>query len=601
MKLKSGIVAVNTVVGDWADQLVILRRAIEEAKKANIKLLVFPELVLGGPDARDLFLHSQTAYFAEQVLGEIVAQTNGLTVILGTPLLHDGRLYNVAAIFHDGRLMAFVPKRYPETPVEEERWFARWNFEKSEFHIGAPIGSLDTLQTPIPGLENLKIIFGVPALHPAPEKGSIVVELNNRPFAPNLYREELSQRIELSRKFNISLLRANMLGSDDGTHVYDGGGYILSQGSMVALSPRFVFDTDYVLTTSEDKIPSAFDPSLAHFMKLGSSPASGDDYPYAELELALSLALNDYMKRAHVQKLCLALSGGRDSAMIAVIVARMLALKTPDLSVEQRREKMNELLYCAYLPSKISSSAMTQKAALALADFFGFSCPVIPIADLAASTLETIENTMSRRLTWEHDDLTLQNVQARTRSLIIWTLANANHAMLLTTGNMSEAAVGYATMDGDASGCLDPIGNIPKTLVSRWLEWACRFHQIPALEYVFAQPPSAELRPIEKGQSDEADLMPYPVLDAYIEWFLIRRLSPKAVYQLAKSQLAAYYENTDNIASDIKRFIKLAVNSQWKRNRFANSFKVLSFDIAPDSDLRWPCLQDTFTRACDEL
>ena len=173
--------------------------------------------------------------------------------------------------------------------------------------------------------------------------------------------------------------------------------------------------------------------------------------------------------------------------------------------------------------------------------------------------------------------------------------------MLLTTGNMSEAAVGYATMDGDSSGCLDPIGNIPKTLVSRWLEWARQFHKIDALDFVFAQPPSAELRPAHQKQADETDLMPYPVLDALIEWFLVRRMTPKEILQCAKNQLANYYTNADDIEKDVKRFIQLTVRSQWKRARFANEFIILPFNIAPDDGLRWPCLQAPFRRAIDEM
>lgn len=598
-KLKMCVASVNWMVGDWSQQMLILRQAIEAAKKDHVGLLVFPELAICGPDAQDIFLRPQTAFFAEQVLSEIVAQTQGITVVCGMPLMHEGRLYNVAAVLHDGCIAAFVPKRYPQSHTDEDRYFSRWDFNKSEQHLGAVIG---TFQPETIGIPNLDICVGDIALHPAPEKGAILAEINNCAFAPNRYRDALSMRIDYSRRYGIQLVRANMLGSDDGTHIYDGGGYILSRGAMVALAPRFALDQDYTLTTSDDEIPNAFDPSLASFQKSGSCPKAPEDYVFCEMELAIVLALNDYMRRAHIQRLCLALSGGRDSAMIAILIARLVAVKYPGATPDEHRAILNDLLVSAYLPSTASSSGGTQQAAIALAQTLGFRCPVIPITPIAIDATTCIENTIQRDLSWEHDDLTLQNVQSRARALIIWTLANASNAMLLTTGNMSEAAVGYATMDGDSSGCLDPIGSIPKTIVSQWLQWARNFHNIPALDLVFAQPPSAELRPLEKNQSDEADLMPYHVLDTFVDWFVVRKMSPKEMFTNAKkSPLAADFKNDDHLRNTIKRFVSLMTTSQWKRNRFANSFLIFPFDLSPASGLRWPCLQAPFIRACDEM
>ena len=599
MKTRFGVASINALAGDWSEQMVAIRQAIAAARKAACALVVFPELAIGGPDLQDVWLRPDTSVYAEQVLTEIITETAGLTVVCGLPMAHDGRLYNVAAVIHDCRLMAIVPKRYLTPNDAELRWFSAWDFSKgSKFHHGAVMGAWNST---IAGLEGLDICVGTLQSHPTPARGAIVIEMNNRRFAPNLYREELSLRLEYSKKLGITLIRSNILGSDDGTHIYDGGGFIVTRGNMKALCPRFVFDRPFVLTTSDDEIPNGFDPSLAHFAKVGSSPKQADDYAFAEIELALALGLNDYMKRAHIEKLCLALSGGRDSAMIAVLVARMVALKHAQLDEAEQKAIVGQTLVTAYLPSRHSSSSGTQKAALALAQELGFSCPVIEIADIASHAVSTIESVANRQLSWESDDLTLQNVQARARSLVIWTLANANNAMLLTTGNMSEAAVGYATMDGDSSGCLDPIGNIPKTLVSRWLEWARQFHKIDALDFVFAQPPSAELRPAHQNQADETDLMPYPVLDALIEWFLVRRMTPKEILQCAKNQLANYYTNADDIEKDVKRFILLTVRSQWKRARFANEFIILPFNIAPDDGLRWPCLQAPFRRAIDEM
>ncbi len=596
--IKIAIASLNPTINDWSGQLNLIRKALDKARTQNAKLLVLPELSIGTPDAGDLYQWPQSALFAEQALSELAPLTLGLTVICGAPFRYENHLYNVAAVFHDGMLRGIVPKRYGERVTAEERWFSRWDYSKPlQQHLGAMIGAW---VSDIPELENLQICVGDIVHYPDLVPGCLCVVLNNRPFVMNQYRTELKQHLALSEALGATIVRTNLLGSDDGTHVYDGGGFILNKGHIVALSPRFSFE-DVVLITSEDKPAESFDPTLAHFEVSGSNPKSETDYPFAELELALCLALHDYLRRAHISRLCLALSGGRDSAMIAILAARLMAIRYPDESPEKLKDRMKDFLFCAYLPNISSSSDNTQKAALALAEHFGFSCPVIPINDMVAPNIAAIEQILGRKLTWEQDDLTLQNVQARARSTIIWTLANACDALLLTTGNLSESAVGYSTMDGDSSGCLDPIGNIPKTLVSAWLEWARNFHDIPELDLVFAQPPSAELRPIETDQQDEKDLMPYVVLDTYIDWFIVRKLSPKEVFSLAKQHLAEFYHNDDEIRRDIKKFVSRCTHSQWKRVRYANSFKVMHYDIAPDSDLQWPCLQDAFPKALDEL
>ena len=596
--MKYAIACVNPTIGDWSGQLNLIRSAIKTAKEGQAELLVLPELTIGVPNARDLYLHPQTALFAEQSLAELAPLTKGLTLVCGAPFMHEGMLYNAAAVFHDGVLMAIVPKRYMPGDIHEDRWFAHWDYSKqSEPHLGAMIGEWNGQ---IEGLESLRIYAGDIECWPEPPKKSLCIEVNNRVFAINRFRDELTRRLNLSAALEATLIRANVLGTPDGTTIYDGGGYILENGHINALSRRFGFE-DVMVTFSDDQPEKAFDPTLAHLKKAGSCPNNEDDYTFAELEAALCLGLHDYMKRAHISKLALALSGGRDSAMVAVIAARLMAMQYPDETPEQLKTRMKDFLYTAYLPSSSSSSAGTQKAALALAEHFGFDCPVIPIGEIAAQTVQTIEESVGRKLTWEHDDLTLQNVQARTRSSVIWTLANAHDALLLTTGNMSEASVGYCTMDGDSSGSLDPVGNIPKTLLSSWLEWARNFHDIPALDLVFAQPPSAELRPVETKQADEVDLMPYRVIDSFVEWFIVQKRSPKEVFNLAKQHLTQYYQHDDDIKRDLKKFVTMSTRAQWKRVRAANSFKVMPYDLDPGGDLQWPCLQDAFTKALSEL
>ena len=149
------------------------------------------------------------------------------------------------------------------------------------------------------------------------------------------------------------------------------------------------------------------------------------------------------------------------------------------------------------------------------------------------------------RSTWQHDDLALQNIQARARAPSVWLLANVRGALLVATSNRSEAAVGYATMDGDTSGGISPIAGIDKAFLRRWLLWYERqgpegIGPLPALAAVNRQQPTAELRPAGAGQTDEADLMPYELLDA-IERAAIRdKLSPLEVFKIMQADFPQY-------------------------------------------------------------
>ena len=159
------------------------------------------------------------------------------------------------------------------------------------------------------------------------------------------------------------------------------------------------------------------------------------------------------------------------------------------------------------------------------------------------------------------------------RGSLIWMLANLNQAILLSTSNKSEAAVGYTTMDGDTSGGLSPIADVPKSLVSLWLEWARDFHGIQALRHVTAMAPTAELRPRDRAQSDEADLMPFFILDQLLYEFVQKAHDPLAIFQALWPSLSEHYEHQPQaFADDIHRFIRLFCRAQWKRERFASAF-----------------------------
>lgn len=183
-------------------------------------------------------------------------------------------------------------------------------------------------------------------------------------------------------------------------------------------------------------------------------------------------------------------------------------------------------------------------------------------------------------------------------------LANLRGALLAATSNRSEAAVGYATMDGDTSGGISPIAGIDKAFLRRWLRWLETtgpegIGPIPGLAAVNEQAPTAELRPPGAGQTDEADLMPYELLDA-IERAAIRdKRSPLEVFQLMQSEFTQYCATS--LATWVERFFKLWCRNQWKRERYAPSFHVDDENLDPKTWCRFPILSGGYERELNEM
>lgn len=205
---------------------------------------------------------------------------------------------------------------------------------------------------------------------------------------------------------------------------------------------------------------------------------------------------------------------------------------------------------------------------------------------------------------WAEHDIPLQNIQVRVRSPGIWLLANLKNALLLSTSNRSEAAVGYATMDGDTSGGMSPLAGIDKAWLRHWLRWLETtgpdgHAPIPALAAINCQAPTAELRPADCKQTDEDDLMPYEVLDA-IERAAIRdKQGPLEVFELMRAQFPKH--SAQQLGMWTERFFKLWCRNQWKRERYAPSFHLDDENLDPKTWCRFPILSGGFETELTEL
>lgn len=371
-----------------------------------------------------------------------------------------------------------------------------------------------------------------------------------------------------------------------------------------------------------------------------------------EFLYSVTLALFDYMRKTHSQGFVLSLSGGADSTTIALLLHRMVlyalhelgpealfrrlnmaeqfknVLETPPVSElktyfqensplskegETYKNSLNlsallisgRVIHTIY-QSSANSSQTTRQAAAAVAGAIGSDHHEFSINDVVSSYTNGIQDILDRELKWETDDLAMQNIQARARSPMAWFLANTTGSLLLTTSNRSEAAVGYCTMDGDTSGGLAPIAGVSKDFIRKWLRYMETAGDrlggpVRELELINDQAPTAELRPMEKNrtiQTDEADLMPYDILDI-IEKLAVRdRKSPLDIYKFLQND--PDYSNQP-LKLYIRRFFSLWSRNQWKRERYAPSFHLDDENLDPRTWYRFPILSGGYFEELNEL
>ena len=260
-----------------------------------------------------------------------------------------------------------------------------------------------------------------------------------------------------------------------------------------------------------------------------------------------------------------------------------------------------ELITTAYQPTA-QSGEVTQQAAREVANALGVPLHVLNVEPAYQVYKKLGEQVAGRELSFEKDGLSLQNLQARLRNPPVWMIANMQNKLLLTTSNMSEAAVGYCTMDGDTAGCVAPIAGLDKDYVKTYLEWvenlAPEMLRVRAMKYINAQVPTAELLPSKYKQTDETDLMPYWILAKISRMVVINRYSPKEIYDTLKRELKI--ENNQLIGYIVKYF-KLFSRNQWKRERYAPSFHLDDYNLDPRTWCRMPILSGGYEEELEEL
>lgn len=605
-RIKLAAVSLNQTPLDWDGNKQRIVAAISEARKDKINLLCFQELVVSGYGCEDMFLARGLYNLAYKNVLEIAEHSSEMIIALGCPISFEGSFYNAVFLIANKKILGAYAKHVLADGgvYYEQRWFEPWPLcKKAELDLGGqkvPLGDY------VYNVGGLNIGFEIcedawTSYRTADYYKDVDLVLN--PSASHFAFSKFQKRQEIvtesSKRFNCAYLYANALGNESGRLIFDGGSLFAEKGKLCTPGERFSYK-DVLLSPWSFSFEAKKEFKSEKFQLVNASftfVESGDvkeitqakwesdkELKCQEFARAVALGLYDYLRKSHSKGFVVSLSGGADSSAVACLCAIMHKLSNDT-------RPLKDLLSCVYLKTE-NNSEQTFKAASELAKAIGAEFHNFEISDLVKSYTDKVSKELGLELTWQNHDVPLQNVQARTRSPLVWMIANLKNFLLLATSNRSEAAVGYTTMDGDTSGGLSPIGGIDKAFLRTWLKWLEKggleeLGKVQALSFVNNLEPSAELRPLGNKQTDEKDLMPYEVLDA-IERLAIRDKLLES--EVLEKLCAERKESREVIAAWVAKFFRLWKANQWKRERYAPCFHLDDENLDPKTWCRYPIL-----------
>ena len=481
--VKIALAQLDLAVGDIAGNT---KKIIEKANLArdelNADLIVFPELGVCGYPPEDLLFHGGFRRSVENAMDEIRNHVIGITVLLGFPEYDDDHIYNACTVFEDGKIVAHYRKQMlPNYSVfDEERYFTAGR--------DATVFKINGIRI---GLNICEDIWKAGPMRSNRAAGAeCVIVINGSPFevASQETREnEVRSRIA---EVQIPVVYINMVGGQDEL-VFDGGSFAMNaDGDVCFRAPAF----DEGLHTVILKAAAA-----------GVTPESGECAAMLQTEASVYRALvtgtRDYVTKHGFPGVIIGLSGGIDSALVATIACDAIGA---------------DRVRAVMMPFRFTST-MSQEDAAKQAATLGIDYDVITIEPMYEATIDQLQAVLGDR----EADVTEENIQARCRGLLLMAISNKTGRMLLTTGNKSETAVGYATLYGDMAGGFAPIKDCSKTLVYRLAHYRNTLGEVIP-ERVITREPTAELR---ADQKDSDSLPGYDILDPILEAFIEEDLS----------------------------------------------------------------------------
>ena len=514
--LRLAMAQVNPTVGDLEGNARKVLECLKEARALDVDLIAFPELVLTGYPPEDLLYKPQFIQDNLRVMKEVAAQTQGLTAVYGFADAQ-GDIYNAAAIASDGQVVGVYHKMFLPTygVFDEDRYFKPGRT--------CPVFTIKGIGVGVNICEDIWYALGPTAVQ-RDAGAELIVNINGSPYyaGKQLFRERMLATRASDNGLYVSY--TNMVGGQDEL-VFDGGSVVfapsgerIAQGSQFAEElvvvdinadavlrdrlhgPRLRKENPTVLaeigTPEQVFISNHAEPTAKRPLP---QPAPTIYDPLGEVYTALVTGTRDYIRKSGFGQVVIGMSGGIDSTLVTCIAADALG---------------KESVVGVTMPSRYSSEGSIVDART-VAENLGIPLWVIPIEEAFGAFL----NTLEPHFQGTEPNVAEENLQARVRGNLLIALSNKFGWLVLTTGNKSELAMGYATLYGDMAGGYAVIKDVPKTLVYRLAEWRNGQGPRPVIpQEVMVKPPSAELRP---DQKDQDTLPPYEVLDpilkAYVE------------------------------------------------------------------------------------
>ncbi|HEY4583227.1 MAG TPA: NAD+ synthase [Lysobacter sp.] len=505
-------------VGDVAGNASMIESMIATARdEFGAALVVFPELALSGYSPEDLLLRPSFLADCERAIERIAASTTGIAAVVGWPQAAGPVVYNAASVLRDGRIEHTYRKReLPNYAVFDER-----RYFSVDPDGGDCVFEVDGVQVGLVICEDLW--FAEPAASTAAAGAELLVVPNASPFEHDKHAARDAVLAERAKATGAGIAYVNVVGGQD--HVLFDGASIVADGDGYVHPAAAAF--------SEEWLVLDFDAATRRFTAMQWAE-DGDESREALAWRGIVRGTRDYCRKNGFEKVWLGLSGGIDSALVLAIAVDALGA---------------ENVTAVRLPSRYTADLSNDLAA-EQCERQGVRLLTLPIARPFEGFLDTLADTFEGR----EVDTTEENLQSRIRCAMLMALSNKFGGLLLTTGNKSEYAVGYATIYGDMAGGYAPIKDVYKTDVFRLARWRNTVGDAVIPQMVIDRPPSAELR---ENQTDQDSLPPYDVLDAILQRYVDGEQSREEI-------VAAGFD-----AGLVDRVLKLVRTSEWKRHQAA--------------------------------
>lgn len=529
--MKIGIIQENPVVGDIEGNLKLALKSVDELESLNPDIILFSEMFLTGYPPEDLLLREDLFQSVNEALDKLTKYNPDLHIIIGYPRKKNKNIYNAAGCIHHGEIQAeYFKQELPNYKVfDEKRYFSQGK---------GPC--LFSVRNYVLALTICEDIWYTKAIRQATRRGAeMILNLNASPFHRNKPNERKELIISHAKNFSVPIIYVNQVGGQDEL-VFDGSSMVISPLSGVDYQmPSF--------ETSREVVEFKKETREIRLMKT-KEPVKGSDLQ--DVYKALVLGTRDYINKNKFSGAIIGSSGGIDSALTATIAVD---------AIGANRVKT------VMMPYKFTSNISIQDAQ-ELADNLDISHQLIEINDIYNAFYESLKDEFKDK----KKDKTEENLQSRSRGVLLMAMSNKSGYLVLTTGNKSETAVGYSTLYGDTAGGFAVLKDVPKTLVYELANYRNSISRIIP-KRIIDKAPSAELAP---NQKDTDSLPEYQVLDEIIHLYVEKDTSLASIVDKGFDEKI------------VKKIITLIDKSEYKRRQAPPGVRIT--DRGFGKDRRYP-------------